>query len=59
MKRTGMTIGSVLAMAAIMMGVVAVSPGLAQTVPTVIDCPVDSRENILFSQQTRNLACLI
>lgn len=32
---------------------------LDQTVPTVIDCPVDYRENILFSQQTRNLACLI
>jgi acetolactate synthase-1/2/3 large subunit len=32
---------------------------LDQTVPTVIDCPVDYRENILFSQQTQNLACLI
>ncbi|MEB3267385.1 MAG: acetolactate synthase large subunit [Leptolyngbya sp.] len=32
---------------------------LDQTVPTVIDGPVDYRENILFSQQTRNLACLI
>ena len=30
---------------------------LEQPVPTVIDCPVDYRENILFSQQTKDLAC--
>lgn len=32
---------------------------LEQTVPTVIDCPVDYRENLLFSQQTQSLICLI
>ena len=32
---------------------------LEQDVPTVIDCPVDYRENILFSQQTRDLTCSI
>ncbi|MEM9817556.1 MAG: thiamine pyrophosphate-dependent enzyme, partial [Cyanobacteria bacterium P01_D01_bin.6] len=32
---------------------------LAQTVPTVIDCPVDYRENLFFSQQTRELTCSI
>jgi acetolactate synthase-1/2/3 large subunit len=32
---------------------------LEQDVPAVIDCPVDYRENILFSQQTKDLTCLI
>jgi len=32
---------------------------LEQTVPTVIDCPVDYRENLLFTQKTEDLACLI
>ncbi|MGD1939918.1 MAG: thiamine pyrophosphate-dependent enzyme, partial [Leptolyngbyaceae cyanobacterium] len=32
---------------------------LAQSVPTVIDCPVDYRENLLFSQQTQELTCSI
>jgi acetolactate synthase-1/2/3 large subunit len=32
---------------------------LDQTVPAVIDCPVDYRENMLFSQQTQQLACSI
>ncbi|MEM1292021.1 MAG: acetolactate synthase large subunit [Cyanobacteria bacterium P01_H01_bin.162] len=32
---------------------------LAQAVPTVIDCPVDYRENLLFSQQTQELTCSI
>ena len=32
---------------------------LEQDVPTVIDCPVDYRENLLFSQQTRELTCSI
>jgi len=32
---------------------------LEQDVPAVIDCPVDYRENILFSQQTRDLTCSI
>jgi acetolactate synthase I/II/III large subunit len=30
---------------------------LAQKVPTVIDCPVDYRENLLFSQRSGELAC--
>jgi acetolactate synthase-1/2/3 large subunit len=30
-----------------------------QDVPAVIDCPVDYRENLLFSQQTRDLTCSI
>lgn len=29
-----------------------------QDVPAIIDCPVDYRENIRFSQQSRNLQCL-
>ncbi|MEO1210594.1 MAG: acetolactate synthase large subunit [Cyanobacteria bacterium J06638_20] len=32
---------------------------LEQDVPAVIDCPVDYRENLLFSEQTRSLECLI
>ncbi len=32
---------------------------LAQDVPTVIDCPVDYRENMLFSQRSGALACQI
>jgi acetolactate synthase I/II/III large subunit len=32
---------------------------LAQDVPTVIDCPVDYRENFLFSQKSKALDCLI
>ena len=32
---------------------------LEQTVPAVIDCPVDYRENMLFSQQTQQFACSI
>ncbi|WP_008317006.1 acetolactate synthase large subunit [Leptolyngbya sp. PCC 6406] len=32
---------------------------LEQDVPTVIDCPVDYRENILFSKQTQALTCSI
>jgi len=32
---------------------------LAQSVPTVIDCPVDYRENMLFSQRGQELACKI
>ncbi|MEM9004923.1 MAG: acetolactate synthase large subunit [Cyanobacteria bacterium P01_F01_bin.86] len=32
---------------------------LEQDVPTVIDCPVDYRENLLFSKQTQALTCLI
>ncbi|ASC72678.1 Acetolactate synthase [Halomicronema hongdechloris C2206] len=31
---------------------------LEQNVPTVIDCPVDYRENLLFTQKTEDLACL-
>lgn len=31
---------------------------LEQDVPTVIDCPVDYRENILFTEQTRDLTCV-
>jgi acetolactate synthase I/II/III large subunit len=30
---------------------------LAQEVPSVIDCPVDYRENILFSQKSGAIAC--
>ncbi|PZO56252.1 MAG: acetolactate synthase large subunit [Phormidesmis priestleyi] len=30
---------------------------LAQSVPTVIDCPIDYRENLLFSEQTKALSC--
>jgi acetolactate synthase I/II/III large subunit len=30
---------------------------LAQKVPTVIDCPVDYRENLLFSQRSGALTC--
>lgn len=32
---------------------------LDQPVPAVIDCPVDYRENLIFSQQTEALTCLI
>lgn len=32
---------------------------LEQTVPTVIDCPVDYRENLMFSRQTKALNCMI
>lgn len=32
---------------------------LAQDVPAVIDCPVDYRENLLFSKQTSELTCLV
>lgn len=32
---------------------------LEQDVPTVIDCPVDYRENLMFSKQTQALTCLI
>ncbi len=32
---------------------------LEQSVPTVIDCPVDYRENLEFSRQTQALSCLI
>jgi acetolactate synthase I/II/III large subunit len=32
---------------------------LAQDMPTVIDCPVDYRENFLFSQKSKALDCLI
>ena len=30
---------------------------LAQNVPTVIDCPIDYRENLLFSEQSMELSC--
>ncbi|MEL7350292.1 MAG: acetolactate synthase large subunit [Cyanobacteria bacterium P01_A01_bin.116] len=30
---------------------------LSQTVPTVIDCPIDYRENLLFSQRAQALSC--
>ncbi len=30
---------------------------LAQTVPTIIDCPIDYRENLLFSKQAQELSC--
>ena len=30
---------------------------LMQTVPTIIDCPIDYRENLLFSQQAQQLSC--
>ncbi len=30
---------------------------LAQSVPTIIDCPVDYRENLLFSKQSQLLSC--
>ena len=32
---------------------------LAQDVPAVIDCPVDYRENLLFSKQASELTCLV
>lgn len=32
---------------------------LEDDVPVVIDCPVDYRENILFSQKTEDLSCLM
>ena len=30
---------------------------LAQRVPTIIDCPIDYRENLLFSEQAKSLSC--
>ncbi len=30
---------------------------LEQNVPTVIDCPIDYRENLLFSKQSQGLSC--
>ena len=30
---------------------------LAQNVPAVIDCPIDYRENLLFSKQAQALSC--
>ncbi len=30
---------------------------LAQNVPTIIDCPIDYRENLLFSKQSQSLSC--
>ena len=30
---------------------------LAQTVPSLIDCPIDYRENLLFSEQAKGLHC--
>lgn len=30
---------------------------LAQEVPTVIDCPIDYRENLSFSEQSKELSC--
>lgn len=35
----------------------ALKEALAQVVPTVIDCPVDYRENLLFSQRTSEMSC--
>ncbi len=32
---------------------------LAQTVPSVIDCPVDYRENLRFTQKAGELSCAI
>jgi acetolactate synthase I/II/III large subunit len=32
---------------------------LAQDIPTVIDCPIDYRENLLFSQKSGALACQV
>jgi acetolactate synthase-1/2/3 large subunit len=32
---------------------------LEDEVPVVIDCPVDYRENLLFSQKTNDLSCVI
>lgn len=32
---------------------------LEDNVPAVIDCPVDYRENLLFTQKTKDLSCLI
>lgn len=32
---------------------------LEQEVPAVIDCPIDYRENVLFSQRTKDLSCAI
>ncbi|HEY9764350.1 MAG TPA: acetolactate synthase large subunit [Trichocoleus sp.] len=32
---------------------------LEDDVPAVIDCPVDYRENLLFSQKTQDLSCLM
>jgi acetolactate synthase-1/2/3 large subunit len=32
---------------------------LEQDVPTVIDCPVDYRENLIFSHKTQELTCVI
>ena len=30
---------------------------LAQNVPTVIDCPIDYQENLMFSQKSGNMSC--
>ncbi len=32
---------------------------LAQTVPSVIDCPVDYRENLLFTQKVVDMSCAV
>lgn len=32
---------------------------LSQTVPAVIDCPIDYRENLLFSQKSGSMACQV
>lgn len=32
---------------------------LAQDVPAVIDCPIDYRENLLFSEHTKEISCAI
>lgn len=32
---------------------------IAQDVPAVIDCPIDYRENLLFSEHTKELSCPI
>ncbi|MEO0988799.1 MAG: thiamine pyrophosphate-dependent enzyme, partial [Cyanobacteria bacterium J06639_14] len=32
---------------------------LEDDVPAVIDCPVDYRENLLFSQKTQDLSCVV
>ncbi len=32
---------------------------LAQNVPTIIDCPIDYRENLLFSKQSQSLSCYL
>ena len=37
--------------------VLVLKEALSQTVPTVIDCPIDYRENLLFSEQASSLSC--